>query len=35
MNKTLKFMLLGTITALNVSLTIDVLNVTIFVSIIC
>ncbi len=35
MNKIFKFVMLSTITALSVSLTIDVLNVTIFVSVIC
>ncbi len=35
MNKIFKFIMLGTITALSVSITIDVLNITIFVSVIC
>ncbi len=35
MNKFFKFIMLGTITALSVSLTIDVLNITIVVNVIC
>lgn len=35
MKKIFKFIMLGTVAALSVSLTIDVLNITIFVNVIC